>query len=235
MNIALVGYGKMGKLVEQVAVREGMTVSLVLDSKNNSQFEGITRENFSGIDVCIDFSMPKVVVNHIQRVAALGVNLVVGTTGWYEHLNEVQATVSAHNIGFVYGPNFSIGMNMFFQIAEHAARLLSRFEGYDPFIEEAHHKFKKDAPSGTAIILRHILEQAYQNRAIPVTSVRAGYIPGTHAVSFDSEADTITLKHEARNRQGFAEGAVFAAKWIAGKKGFYEFRQILTEGFKGDL
>jgi 4-hydroxy-tetrahydrodipicolinate reductase len=235
MNIALVGYGKMGKLVEQVAVREGMTVSLVLDSKNNGQCEGITRENFSGIDVCIDFSTPQIVVHNIQRVAALGVNIIVGTTGWYEHLDEVRAIVSAHNIGFVYGPNFSIGMNVFFQIAEHAARLLSRFEGYDPFIEEAHHKFKKDAPSGTAIMLRQILERSYQNRAIPVTSVRAGYIPGTHAVSFDSEADTITLKHEARNRQGFAEGAVFAAKWIAGKKGFYEFRQILTEGFKGDL
>jgi len=232
MNVALVGYGKMGKLVEQVAIREGVAVPLILDSKNNGQVEGITRENFVGVDVCIDFSTPQVVITNIQRVATLGVNLVVGTTGWYEHLDEVRAIVSAHNIGFVYGPNFSIGMNVFFQIAECAARLLSRFEGYDPFIEEAHHKFKKDAPSGTAITLRQILEQSYQNRAIPVTSVRAGFIPGTHAISFDSEADTITLKHEARSRQGFAEGAIFAARWIAGKKGFYEFRQILAESIK---
>jgi 4-hydroxy-tetrahydrodipicolinate reductase len=232
MNIALMGYGKMGRLVEQVATREGLSVKLVLDIHNNSQFEGITAENFSGIDACIDFSTPEVVMENIRRVASLGVNMVVGTTGWYQHMTEVQSLVSRHNIGFVYAPNFSIGVNLFFQIVEQAAQLVSRFDGYDPFVEETHHKFKKDAPSGTAIALHLLLEHAYHQRAVPITSVRAGFIPGVHKVSFDSEVDTITLTHEARSRRGFAEGAIFAAKWIAGKKGFYEFPQILAESLK---
>lgn len=229
MNIALFGYGKMGKLIEQRAINQGMTVSLILDEYNNDQFQGITRENLAGVDVGIDFSTPHVVVENIRRVADIGVNLVVGTTGWYDRMDEVRQIVSERGIGFVYGSNFSIGMNLFFKLIESAASLFHRFEGFDPFIEEAHHKFKKDAPSGTALTLGRQLEAAYADRPVPITSVRAGYIPGTHAVSFDSEVETVTLTHVARSREGFAEGALFAAKWIVGKKGFYEFRQIVEE------
>lgn len=229
MNIALLGYGKMGKLVGQRAASHGINVSLTLNSRNNDQFQGLTRENLAGVDVCIDFSTPHVVVENIRRVAEAGVNMVVGTTGWYEHLDQVRQIVSDRSIGFVYGPNFSIGMNLFFKLVEYAASLFHRFEGFDPFIEEAHHKFKKDAPSGTAVTLGRILEAEYSHRTVPITSVRAGYIPGTHTVSFDSEVETVTLQHVARSREGFAEGALFAAKWIMGKKGFYEFRQLVEE------
>jgi len=231
MNIALVGYGKMGKLVEQRATSQGITISLILNSETNSQFQRLTRENLAGVDVCIDFSTPHVVVENIRRVAEAKSNMVVGTTGWYDRLDEVRQIVSDHGIGFVYGPNFSIGMNLFFKLIAYAANLFHRFEGFDPFIEEAHHKFKKDAPSGTAVTLGRLLETAYSDRKVPITSVRAGYIPGTHAVSFDSEVETVTLKHVARSREGFAEGALFAAKWIVGKSGFYEFRQIVEESW----
>lgn len=229
MNIALLGYGKMGKLIEQRASRHGMTVALILNRSTNDQFQGLTPENLAGIDVCLDFSTPQAVVENIRRVAEIGVNLVVGTTGWYDRLAEVRQIVSERNIGFVYAPNFSIGMTLFFKLVEHAARVFSRFEAFDPFIEEAHHKFKQDAPSGTAIALGRLLEAAYSDRTVPMTSVRAGYIPGTHSVSFDSEAETISLRHVARSREGFAEGALLAARWIVGKTGFYEFRHLVEE------
>lgn len=229
MKIALLGYGKMGKLVEQRAMSQAITISLVLNARNNDQFQGLTPENLSGVDVAIDFSTPDVVVENIRRVAAAGVNMVVGTTGWYAHLDEVRQIVSNHGIGLVYGPNFSIGMNLFFRLIEHAGHLFHRFTEFDPFIEEAHHKFKKDAPSGTAVTLRGILQASYSDRSVPITSVRAGYIPGTHTVSFDSEVETVTLTHVARSREGFAEGALKAARWIVGKKGLYEFRQIVEE------
>jgi 4-hydroxy-tetrahydrodipicolinate reductase len=227
MNIALLGYGRMGKLVEQAARREGINVALVLDSKNIT--EGMTKESFSGVDVCLDFTSPHVVVENIRRVAELGVNLVVGTTGWDDRITEVREIVAAHKFGFVYGPNFSVGMNLFFRLVETAAQSLALCRGYDPFIHEAHHKFKKDAPSGTALTLRGLLERFYVDRTVPVSSTRAGHVPGTHTVGFDSEADTITLTHEARNRQGFAEGAILAAKWVIGKEGFYEFREVFPE------
>lgn len=227
MNIALIGYGKMGKLIERRAQRQGITVSLILDSKNNGWFQGLTPENLAGIDVCIDFSTPQAVMENIRRVARVGVNMVVGTTGWYEHLDEARRVVAQSGIGFVYGPNFSLGMNLFFKIVEHAAHLFHRFREFDPFIEEAHHKLKKDAPSGTAITLGRILEAAYGDHHVPISSVRAGYIPGTHAVSFDSPVETITLKHVARSREGFADGALFAARWIVGKKGFYTFQELV--------
>ncbi|MCS6805972.1 MAG: dihydrodipicolinate reductase C-terminal domain-containing protein [Acidobacteriota bacterium] len=229
MNIALLGYGRMGKLIEQRAISQAITVSLVLDATNNDQFQGVTPENLSGVDVAIDFSTPGAVVENIRRVAAAGVNMVVGTTGWYEHLDEVKQIVCTHGIGLVYGPNFSIGMNLFFKLIEQAGRLFHRFGGFDPFIEEAHHKFKKDAPSGTAVTLGRLLEAWYPGRSVPITSVRAGYIPGTHAVSFDSEVETIMLRHVARTREGFADGALLAARWIVGKKGFYEFSHIVEE------
>jgi len=228
LKIAIFGYGRMGQLVEETARREGIIVGPILNSKNNAQSQGISASALDGVDVGIDFSTPGAVIGNIEAAAKLGLNLVVGTTGWYERLDEIKAIVARENIGFVFGSNFSLGVNLFFNLAEYASGLFSLFQDYDPFIEEAHHKFKKDAPSGTAITLRKILEKDYTN-SIPVTSVRAGFIPGTHRLSFDSEVDTITLTHTARNRQGLAAGAIFAARWIAGKKGFYEFREIIAE------
>jgi 4-hydroxy-tetrahydrodipicolinate reductase len=157
--------------------------------------------------------------------------MVVGTTGWYERIDEARLLVTENETGLVYGSNFSIGVNLMFRLTRQAAQQFSRFAEYDPFIEEAHHKFKKDAPSGTALSLKSILEEVY-NREVPTASTRAGYIPGVHTVGFDSEADTLTITHNARSRAGFAAGAIVAARWIAGRRGFYDFSQVIEEIFK---
>jgi 4-hydroxy-tetrahydrodipicolinate reductase len=215
----------MGQMVEQAALRAGLEVVCIIDPAANS------RGQLSNAGVCIDFSEPRAVIENIRAAAAARVSMVVGTTGWYDHIDEVRRLVEESGIGFVYGSNFSIGVNLMFKITEHAARLFKRFPSHDPFIEEAHHKFKKDAPSGTAIFLKRILEGAYGSEP-PTASTRAGYVPGTHRVGFDSEADTLTITHTARNRAGFAEGALMAARWIEGRKGFYEFSEIIEQQLK---
>jgi len=230
LKIALLGYGKMGKLLEELAPARGLEVALKLDEWNNRDGCGITTGNFRGVDVALDFSTPNSAIENIPRVIALGVNLVVGTTGWQEHIKPIQTLVKRHNTGVVYGSNFSIGMNVFYRIAAAAAGLLKGQADYDPWIHEMHHKMKLDAPSGTALKLRDLLAAEYGARPINVSSARAGTVPGIHTVGFDSEADTITLTHSARGRKGFALGALYAAEWINGKKGFYEFSEALFGG-----
>lgn len=227
MKIALLGYGKMGKLLEELAPGCGLEVVRRLDVDNNVGGAGITAENFGGVEVALDFSTPEAAAENIPRVAALGVNLVVGTTGWQGRMAEMRAAVERHGTGLVYGSNFSIGVNIFFRVAQAAARLLQDQPGYDPWIHEIHHRMKLDAPSGTALKLRSVVAAEYGGREINVASNRAGTLPGTHTVGFDSEADTITLTHEARSRKGFALGALRAAQWIRGRKGFYEFPEVL--------
>jgi len=222
MKLALLGYGKMGRMVEQAAQGEGIEVVAILDPISGS------RGSLGDAEVCIDFTEPGAVIENIKAAAAVRVALVVGTTGWYDQLEAARALVEASGIGLVYGSNFSVGVNLMFKITEYAAELFSRFPSHDPFIEEAHHKAKKDAPSGTAVFLKRIVESQY-HRDVPTSSTRAGYIPGRHVVGFDSEADTLTIAHAARNRAGFVEGALLAARWIAGRKGFYEFSEIIEE------
>lgn len=230
INLALLGYGKMGKTLAQLAPQRGFEVRLVMDVDVNAQSRGITREKFKDVDVCVDFTAPEAVVENVHRVAALGVNLVVGTTGWHKHQAEVRKVIEQAGVGMVHGANFSIGVNLFYRLARAAAEIFAPFPMYDPFITESHHKMKKDAPSGTAVELARQLQPYFVDRDIPVASVRAGYIPGTHELGFDSEADTITLSHTARGRQGFAEGALYAAQWVVGKKGFYSFAEVLELG-----
>jgi len=225
--LALLGYGKMGKTLAQLAPQRGFEVRLVMDVDVNAQGTGITRENFAGIDVCVDFTTPDAAVENIRRVAALGVNLVVGTTGWHDRLEEVREIVERARVGMVYGANFSIGINLFYRLARAAAEMFAGFPIYDPYVTEAHHKFKVDAPSGTALEIKRRIQSQYIDREIPVASVRAGYIPGTHELGFDSEADTIVLRHTARGRQGFAEGALLAARWVVGKKGLFNLGDVL--------
>jgi len=224
-NLAIVGYGKMGKLIEKLASEFGFTVTLKLDEFNNAKFEGITAENFQGVDVAIDFSIPDAVVTNAEKIAALGVNLVIGTTGWQQHLEAVRK--SAAGIGLVWSPNFSIGVNAFFRIVAEASRALAAEDSYGSWAWEIHHATKKDAPSGTLLKLVDEMKKAGYSRQIDVSSNRAGTHPGTHEIGFDSSADTITLRHTARNREGFARGALKAAQWVVGKKGFYEFSEIL--------
>jgi len=227
MNIALIGYGKMGKLIEQLAATQGDSVVLKLDEFNNADFEGITAKNFQGLDVAIDFSIPAAAVENIERISALGVNLVVGTTGWFEHLDRVRAVVEKNGTGLVWSPNFSIGVNAFFRLVTEAAQLMANEPDYEAWAYEIHHSAKKDAPSGTLWKLVEEMKRAGYPRKIDVGSSRAGAHPGTHEIGFDSAADTITLRHVARSREGFAHGALRAAKWLVGKNGFYEFSEIV--------
>ena len=220
-RLAIVGYGKMGRLVEQLAPEYGFDVGLKLDEFNNAKFEGITAENFRGIDVAIDFTVPHVVTRNVELIAALGVNMVVGTTGWQNNLDRVRAAVDGSNIGLVWSPNFSIGVKIFAKLVEKAAELLKNEPEYEAWAWEIHHSAKKDAPSGTLLKLVEDMKKAGYEARIDVGSNRAGRIPGTHEIGFDSGADTITLRHTARNREGFARGALRAAQWVQGKKGLF--------------
>jgi 4-hydroxy-tetrahydrodipicolinate reductase len=227
MKLALIGYGKMGRMIEGLAHAYGGEVQLRLDEFNNARFEGITRENFAGIDVAIDFSIPDAAVENIERISSLGVNLVVGTTGWLGQVDRVRRAVDASGVGLVWSPNYSIGVNVFFRLAAEAARLMESYDSYEAWAYEIHHSAKKDAPSGTLLKLVEEMKEAGYGRRIDVSSSRAGAHPGTHEIGFDSSADTITLKHAARSREGFARGALHAARWVAGKKGFFEFSEVL--------
>jgi len=226
-QLAIVGYGKMGRMIEQFAPEYGFSVALKLDEFNNANFEGITAANFRGIDVAIDFSIPAAVRRNVEGVAALGVNIVVGTTGWLEHADAVKRAVDANGIGLVWSPNYSVGVNAFFRLVKEAARLLESQPAYAAWAWEIHHSAKKDAPSGTLLKLVDEMRQAGYTRPIDVSSNRAGAHPGTHEIGFDSSADTITLRHTARSREGFAHGALQAAQWVVGKKGFHEFGDIV--------
>ena len=227
LNLVLLGHGKMGRAVEQLAPVRGCRVQLVLSSASNRDGTGINAEAFRGADVCIEFTTPAAAVANIRGVAALGCPLVVGTTGWHEHLDEVREAVARSRIGLVYGENFSIGANLFYRIARSAAAALAPFTGFEPYILESHHRFKKDAPSGTALELKRQIEPRLASRSLPVASLRAGYIPGTHELGFDSEAETLILRHATRTRQAFAEGALYAARWVMGQKGLFHFSEIL--------
>lgn len=227
MNIALAGYGKMGRLIEQLAPSYGATVALRLDEFNNAAFEGITADHFRGVDVAIDFSIPEAAVENVERISALGVNIVMGTTGWLEQATRVRAAVEQNGTGLVWSPNYSIGVNAFARLVSEAARLLANQDEYEAWAYEIHHSAKKDAPSGTLLKLVDEMRKAGYARRIDESSNRAGAHPGTHEIGFDSSADTITLRHTARSREGFARGALRAAQWICGKKGFYEFGDII--------
>jgi 4-hydroxy-tetrahydrodipicolinate reductase len=226
-RLAIVGYGKMGRLIEQLAPEYGFTVALKLDEFNNANFEGLTAENFRSIEVAIDFSIPAAVRRNVEGIAALGVNMVIGTTGWLEHADAVKRAVEFNRTGLVWSPNYSVGVNAFFRLVNEAARLFATQPEYGAWAWEIHHSTKKDAPSGTLLKLVEEIKKAGYARAIDVASNRAGAHPGTHEIGFDSSADTITLRHTARSREGFARGALQAAKWVAGKQGFHEFAEIV--------
>ena len=229
MTIAIVGYGKMGRMIERLATERGITVALKLDEFNNVDFAGITPASFADIDVAIDFSTPSTVIGNIERIAPLGVNLVIGTTGWQGQMPHVKAIVEKHGIGLVWSPNFSVGVNAFLRIVSAAAKLLSNEPEYEAWAWEIHHSAKKDAPSGTLKKLAQVMRAHGYDRGIDLSASRAGAVPGTHEIGFDSLGDTITLRHTARSREGFARGALQAARWVVGKRGFFEFREIVGE------
>ena len=226
-RLALVGYGKMGRMIESLAPEAGFEVVLRLDVDNNAQGEAFTSENFENIDVAIEFTAPDVAVANLLALARLRVPTVCGTTGWFERLPDVAPAFEEAGAPLVYSPNYSIGVNLFQRVVAEAARLMANQAAYEAWAWEIHHSQKKDAPSGTLLKLVEEMRAAGYQGVIDVGSNRAGKVPGTHEIGFDSSADTITLRHTARSREGLARGALWAANWIAGKRGVHEFSRIL--------
>ena len=244
MNIALIGYGQMGIIIEGLLKRRGHTVITVDPYIEAADQKEISEEVLSNVKVCIDFSHPESVVDNMKKLLALGKNVVVGTTGWYDQIDEIRTLVEESGTGFIYASNFSVGVNIFFQIVSRAAKIIDKFEHYDVAGVEFHHNKKQDSPSGTALTLAHILKNSLErkesivfdslNRQIKsselhFSSVRCGALPGTHEIILDSEEDSISLKHTARNRNGFALGAVTAAEWIEGKTGFFTIDDLMKD------
>ena len=225
MKLAIIGYGKMGRMVANLAPEYGFTVHACCDLNWNPELA-------AGADVAIEFSTPEVAVSNVETLAKLGIPVVVGTTGWLKEMDRVQAAAARHKIGVVWSPNFSVGVNVFLRVVREAARLLADEAEYGAWAWEIHHDTKKDAPSGTMLKLVEEMKAAVYPRPIDVSSNRAGRHPGTHEIGFDSAADTITLRHAARSREGFARGALKAAQWLTadgviGKQGVFEFSDIL--------
>jgi 4-hydroxy-tetrahydrodipicolinate reductase len=226
-KLALVGYGKMGHLISQLAGEYNFDVALRLDSQTNANGNGINKTAFAGINVAIEFSTPEAAPVNLQRLAETGTPSVAGTTGWFTHLEEVRKAVNEASTGLVWSPNFSVGVAVFRKLVGTAAQLLRDEPSYGAWAWEIHHDAKKDAPSGTLLHLTKTMEEAGFSRPINVASNRAGKHPGTHEIGFDSAADTITLRHVARNREGFARGALKAAQWIEDRKGVFTFDEVL--------
>ena len=227
MNILLLGRGKTGSLVAEAARHRGHHVQIA-GAADNAGGTALTGERLSGIDVVIDFTTPVSVVANIEACVRSGKNMVVGTTGWYGDLDRIRQMVESRGTGFVYGANFSVGVNLFFDVARAAAAALQH--EYSGQIFERHHAQKKDAPSGTAIAIQRVISEASgKNEHLEITSFREGDVVGMHEVVLESSADRIYLCHDAKSRQGFAAGAVRAAEWIAGKKGFYDFKDVWRE------
>lgn len=242
MKIVILGYGKMGQLIEKFALKRGHEIALIVDSHNR---DTLTAQDLEDADIAIDFSTPDAALNNISLCFEAGLPLVVGTTGWYEHLQEVKETCLQADQSLLYGSNFSIGVNIFFHVNKLLAKAISPYQQYDVQVEEIHHIHKLDAPSGTAItIAEGIIEnsetkKSWVNQVIGseedrvnkpnellIESLRIEEVPGTHTVLYSSEVDQIEFKHTAHNREGFALGAVIAAEWLYGKKGFYQVTEI---------
>ncbi len=227
MNLLLLGRGKTGSLVADVA-NERRHHARVIGAKENLNGAALRPEQLQEIDTVIDFTAPHCVMANIEACVIAGKNMVVGTTGWYKEIDKVQELVKQHGTGFMYAANFSVGVNLFLEIARTAAAALNH--EYTGQIFERHHVHKKDAPSGTAIALQRVIREASGAKEdLEITSFREGEVVGFHEVIFESPADRIYLSHDAKSRRGFAEGAVRAAEWLAGKKGFYHFANVWRE------
>jgi 4-hydroxy-tetrahydrodipicolinate reductase len=243
VKIALVGYGRMGRVVEEVANSRGHEVVARIDVDQSPQ-GGLTADSLAGADVAIEFTAPEAAAANASGLASCGVDAVVGTTGWHDRLEKVRRDVETAGTGLIYSPNFSLGIQLYFRLARLAAQLCERLDEFDPFILEAHHRHKKDHPSGTARRLAEIVlgELSRKSRwelgtgegpmdpsVLQVTAVRAGEIPGLHTLGLDGPDDRIVLRHEARSRRGFAQGAVTAAEWIRGRRGVFTLEDMMAE------
>lgn len=248
INIAIIGYGAMGKLVEKFAKKKGITVKSIIDpAAEGATHKEVNAESLNEVDVCIEFSLPESAMGNIKKIAELGKDHVMATTGWLDNLDEAKRIISKSETGFIYASNFSIGVNAFYRIVRIAAKIFNNLPDYDVLAYEMHHSRKKDSPSGTAksigeLLIKNIdrkeklvfdkLDRKIEANELHLASVRGGDVPGTHVVGFDSTADAIELKHTARNRNGFALGAIMAAEWVSDKKGFFEINDMMVEVIK---
>jgi 4-hydroxy-tetrahydrodipicolinate reductase len=243
MKIAILGYGKMGKMIESIALDRNHEIVLVIDQNNTKD---LNVENLKKADVAIEFSTPDTVLDNINLAIEAQVPIVIGTTGWYGHLQEIKNNCEENNATVMYGSNFSVGVNIFFQINQQVAKMMNKFSTeYDVAVEEIHHVHKLDSPSGTAITIAEDILSEFKEKTewvdvkaddpavtthspkhLIVSSYREGEVPGTHAVIYDSDVDRIELKHEAHGRQGFALGAVLAAEWLKDKNGFFSVKEM---------
>ena len=240
MKIAIIGYGKMGRFIEQIAIQRGHTIVSTIDINNTADFQSA---GFRSADVAIEFSTPPVAFDNIQQCFTNGIPVVSGTTGWTNRLDEIIKQCDEEGKTFFYASNFSIGVNIFFAVNNYLAKLMNKYPEYDVDLTEIHHIHKLDAPSGTAITLAEgILNEIYRKKSwrlacegetfnpdeLNITALREHETPGTHEVRYDSSVDAITIRHEAKSRAGFAFGAVLAAEFTAGKKGFYTMKDLLV-------
>lgn len=237
MKIALIGYGKMGHEIEKIAVQRGHTIVSIIDVNNREDFES---EAFGSADVAIEFSTPASALDNYRKCFAAGVPVVAGTTGWLDHMDEVKEACTKGGQTFFYASNYSLGVNIFFVLNKYLAKIMNNYSDYDVKMEEIHHIHKLDAPSGTAItlaegIIENVdrkdgwhLETEESDSDIAIRSIREGEVPGIHEIIYESEADTISIKHDAKSRKGFALGAVVAAEFTKGKKGFLGMNDMLN-------
>jgi 4-hydroxy-tetrahydrodipicolinate reductase len=228
-GLAIVGYGKMGRMIERLAPEYGFEVRAKFSGKENAHGQSLTMATLRGVDVAVEFTRPDAAVGNLRGLSAAGVATVCGTTGWFAGMDVVREEIERKGIALVWGANFSVGLNLFREIAAEAAKRFAREESYGSWGWEIHHAAKKDAPSGTLLALAEDMKRNGYAREISLSANRAGSVPGTHEIGFDSAEDTITIRHTARSREGFARGALRAANWAIGKKGVYEFREILSE------
>lgn len=250
VNIVISGYGRMGKIIESMAKEKGHNISATVDPiAAEASNKKLTSKLLKNVDVVIDFSIPETALQNAQVVCSAGKKIVMGTTGWYSHMEEMKKLILKEGSAIIWSGNFSLGVNIFFAIIEKSSRILNSFSDYDPFIHEFHHNKKADSPSGTAsmmgdIVLRQIdrktsivseeLKRQIKPEELHISSTRGGSIPGTHLLTFDSPVDTIELRHTARGREGFAAGAVAASEWINNKNGFFNINDMMQDIIKGD-
>ncbi|MEQ1924049.1 MAG: 4-hydroxy-tetrahydrodipicolinate reductase [Pyrinomonadaceae bacterium] len=234
MKIALIGYGVMGRLIHVLAENKGHEIVVAFDEPDRDISAEEMAEKMSEAVVAIDFTVAAAVRRNVEACLLAGIPIVEGTTGWNDSREEIERLVADGGGAMVFGANFSVGVNLFYKIAAYAAELFAKFPEYEAFIEEQHHSRKKDAPSGTALKIQEVVGKQLRKHAdvdvrVPVAATRAGNIPGTHRVGFDGPADQILLEHTARSRDGFANGAIIAAEWVVGKKGVFEFTNVINE------
>ncbi len=228
MKLAIIGHGAMGTLIQTLAEKRGHEIGAVIDENDTECTAAGLAQKLKEADAAIDFTTAEAVRRNVEACMIAKVPLVEGTTGWNAERDAIEKLVRDAGGAFVFGANFSIGVNLFYRIADFASELFAKFPEYEAFIEEQHHSRKKDAPSGTALKLKEIVSRHIENE-FSVSATRAGNIPGTHRVGFDGPADQILLEHTARSRENFAAGALMAAEWLVGKKGFYEFTDVIDE------